>query len=161
MKKYEIMYEEARLQLAESDSAKSQVLQQLEYYKKQCETVEHKYNKVVREQEQALGRLAELEMALLQAEKDLQDTRQSENNAKRQMQNELIEAKRKEEDIRVQAQREESEFKKREAYMKEQWLKDLQDKERSEEEWEHKFESLSYAIKEGEATVRERDSVIA
>jgi hypothetical protein len=34
---------------------------------------------------------------------------------------------------------EEAESRKREAYMKEQWLKDLQDKERSEEEWERRL----------------------
>lgn len=41
--------------------------------------------------------------------------------------------------------------------MKEQWLRDLQDKEKSEEEWEAKVEVLAHRLKEKEDILLERE----
>lgn len=57
--------------------------------------------------------------------------------------------------MRAKALADEADFKKREAYMKEQWLRDLQDKERSEEEWENKVEELTHVLKEKDAELRD------
>ena len=40
----------------------------------------------------------------------------------------------------------EAEYKRREAFMKEQWLKDLRDKERSEDEWEQRLSQADARI---------------
>lgn len=62
--------------------------------------------------------------------------------------------------MRQKAVSDETEFKKRETYMKEQWLRDLQDKEKSEEEWEGKIEVLTHRLKERDDTLNEKEVVL-
>lgn len=93
----------------------------------------------MKEHDQALTRISELEHEKDSFERELSLLRSVEEQVKRQLQTELSESRHREEDSRQQLVEAEAEYKRREAFMKEQWLKDLQDKEHSEEAWEQKL----------------------